>query len=126
LSFLTLIVIYIYFTNPRKDDGLCQARECHRELKPVRWRHLLSYDYLKSLVEKDTSQSCILQLHFCHDFPFKRVLKIFYSGFLTTNNIAYILIHVIFKTLPSLFVFIVLDSVMHRLLFLGGALNPLL
>jgi len=26
-------------TDPRKNDSLCQARECHRELNPGRWFH---------------------------------------------------------------------------------------
>jgi len=41
--------------------------------------------------------------------------KLFSSGLLTTANISYNFIHVIiFKTLPFLFVFIVLDIVMRR------------
>jgi len=30
--------IATHFTDPRKNDSLCQARECHRELNPGRWR----------------------------------------------------------------------------------------
>jgi len=45
---------------------------------------------------------------------FKHVLKHFSSGLLTTTNISYIFIYVIiFKTLPFLFVFMVLDIVMR-------------
>jgi len=32
------LLIATHFTDPRKDDSLCQARECHRELNPGRWR----------------------------------------------------------------------------------------
>jgi len=32
------LLIATHFTNPRKDDSLCQARKCHRELKPGHWR----------------------------------------------------------------------------------------
>jgi len=32
------LLIATHFTDPRKDDSLCQARECHLELNPGRWR----------------------------------------------------------------------------------------
>jgi len=32
------LLIAKHFTNPRKDDSLCQARQCHQELNPGRWR----------------------------------------------------------------------------------------
>jgi len=32
------LLIATHFTDPRKDDSLCQARECHWELNPGRWR----------------------------------------------------------------------------------------
>jgi len=32
------LLIATHFTDPRKDDSLCQARECHRELNLGRWR----------------------------------------------------------------------------------------
>jgi len=32
------LLITTHFTDPPKDDSLCQARECHRELNPGRWR----------------------------------------------------------------------------------------
>jgi len=34
------LLIVAHFTDPRMDDSLCQARECHRELNPGRngWR----------------------------------------------------------------------------------------
>jgi len=32
------LLIATHFTNPRKDDSMCQAQECHWELNQVRWR----------------------------------------------------------------------------------------
>jgi len=37
-AFTHCLLIATHFTDPRKDDSLCQARECHRQLNPGRWR----------------------------------------------------------------------------------------
>jgi len=33
------LLIATQFIDPRKNDNLCQAQECHRELNTGRWRH---------------------------------------------------------------------------------------
>jgi len=73
----------------------------------------VSVDYAEARVRKrsrkltthDSLQSTV----------FKRALKTFSSGLLTTTNMSYIFVHVIiFRTLPFLFVLIVLDFVTRR------------
>jgi len=59
----TGLLIATHFTDPRKDDSLCQARECHRELNPGRWRQRrVCYCHLLPVNNVDIAYCCTVCL----------------------------------------------------------------